>query len=258
MPMHGGQPIEGSQPGNAPHQFAPNEAPAMSGTPGEASLFAENGDAPLFDPLPETKSSKPFAPNGTQAGSPSRSGLTPSSDEALAQPFGHEPQGETIRYIKGRDGKDGRDGLDGLDGKDGKDGKHGLNGKDGQDELNNEDDIAFDKDKDHDWEPSKAEPTMHHTVTHEPAFDWLKWLLIFLGAVLLVGLLAWLLRRLFARPMVPNTTNVNVGLSPMMTPGVNPYKDTQIGLQGRTALRAMPEPPAPRSPKKESVVDNPF
>lgn len=259
MPSQGVQPMpsQGVQP--APLNEGTNLASAPYGAnnvgdvPTEANPFADDGDAPLFDATPTSPTpGKSFASNGAQQPAPiNGSNPTLTTEETLGTPFGRDAQGDNVRYIKGRDGRDGRDGLDGKDGKDGK------NGKDG---LNNDDDPAFDNDKDRTWEPKKDRATNHHTVSYEPSFDWVKWLLIVLGVAILMGLLAWLLRRLFFTPpaAVPNTTNVNVGFSPTMGPSVNPYKDTQIGLQGRTALRAMPDAPPSRNTKKDTVVDNPF
>ncbi len=111
------------------------------------------------------------------------------------------------------------------------------------------------------------------------SFDWLKWLLFFLGITLLLALLLYLFSRFFKHK--PEPVNVTVNLAQQ-----NPYAESQVALQGRVALRAIPDPidlsayatdskeatpevkktaisnpeekPAPQSPAKETVVENPF
>ncbi len=74
-----------------------------------------------------------------------------------------------------------------------------------------------------------------NVLSNQPPFEWLLWLMFLAGAVLLSGLIWLLVKLFFGKKAEPEDFG--------FTPGVNPYTDTQIALQGKVALRAMPEPP---------------
>ncbi len=74
-----------------------------------------------------------------------------------------------------------------------------------------------------------------NVLSNQPPFEWLLWLMFLAGAVLLSGLIWLLVKLFFGKKAEPEDFG--------FTPGVNPYTDTQLALQGKVALRAMPEPP---------------